>query len=144
MNSFISSKRAIEINNVQNHDLRESSFNILNFLYWVKKYIDSPDVKNKKSVFSEIKEIEISEEINTRIFTNEKNAPRAISNFDLDEELQKIVSFLGVELNLDQFSYVPVKNILVSSDLNAFTVLLINLLRSDLISNRFLVSFDTL
>lgn len=132
-NDFINSKREIERNDIQNHDLRESSFCIRSFLYWGKKYLKSPTIENKDIFMSEINELEISEEINERIYVNSRKRSGEFSQFNLNFEIKKIIFFLSIEMNLSQFHYEPIDDsIKVSSDLNSFTVLLINILKNAL------------
>ena len=131
--SLLNSRKEIEKNDIQNHDLRVSSFNTCSFLYWVRKYIDSPNSTNRNNLLKEVSELEIVEEVNQRIFTNTRDVPRFFSVFCLDFEIKKAICFLGIELDLSQLKIHPFsKKIKIKSELNSFTVLLINLLKNAL------------
>ena len=131
--TLLHSRKEQEKNDIQNHDLRDSSFNLYSFLYWVKKYLSEPNTHNRLNLNSEMLDLEIAEEINRRIFTNTKEIPRIQTEFLLLSELQKIVRFVGVEFNLGQFKLHSFSRTLkVKAEINAFTVMLINLLKNAL------------
>ena len=117
----------------RNHDLRDASFTLESFIYRVKKYKNSPNRKNREVLDKDIRDLDNFEVVNRRIFIGGKAFPPSFSSFNLNEEIQRVISFIGMKLDLTQLKYnQPDETISVISDLNSFTVLLINLLKNSL------------
>ena len=115
----------------QNHDLRASSFNYRVISYWMQKFMASANAANKEALTNELQGADVSYEINNRIFKTAKVMES--QNFSLHHEITKILGFVGQEMALDQFQYAPCNpSLIVRGNLNAFTVLLINIVKNAL------------
>lgn len=127
---YLRNKHDKETNERNVHDMREMHFLLRHASYWFGKYIKNPSNLNRSKSRKELDDINTSTEINDRIFANGKEI-QDVKSFDISSEVKKIASFVAQTTCISQVEFkIPTYPVLIEYDLNAFTVLFLNLLKN--------------
>ena len=127
---YLRNKLDKEKNERNVHDMREMHFLLRHVAYWFGKYLKNPSILNRSKSEKELDDIKTSTEINDRIFSNGKEIQN-IKSFDITSEVKKIASFVAQTTCISQVIFnIPTHPVLIKYDINAFTVLFLNLLKN--------------